>query len=871
MKKYFQLVILICSWIIVTQSHARDISFVSSPADTLDHREYVWQSGNSSRPIIPLDGVWEYRIREKDPWKNVVLPAHTDYLGEITFRKSFVPDSVFTAHYFRLVCYGINHYSMIFINNKFISSHSSGYNSFYLNIAENVIKVNQKNVIEIKVDTRLDARKTIPQKFQMDGVKATQGVFRSLYFLALPEFSIEKASVMSRLSHDYGECDIDLSLELKDRIDNAIAPDIPRTGKSGLECQLELLEQNNPVPVVVQTAKIPFENYQLTRTVEASLKLKQPRLWSPEAPHLYALKIQLLNDKQVLDESMHTFGVRDLQLAGGNIALNGQRIVLKGINWYEDYATAGALLDRHQLYAALSAMKHLNANAVRVVNHPPHPMFTALCDSLGLIVLQDIPVQWVPPQILDTDLFRKHSIDYLNEIIARDGDHVSVLGWGFGGGFYGVDPHYANYISKVLEETQSNHLFYLWNTPSNLPPVADTSLIHGLSVFGLKRKKIEQAIPVWLRQNRNEINLVLSYGAPKLATPFSGNDNVLYEEYQVLQLVEAWQTINSHPEIDGYFLSSLSDYYGNYPSGNYGPSGDFFVRPTGLTDLAQKTRIAYETIRSLYQEGKCRYNPGVEIKTDSPGIFPIVGILVLLILLFMINTRRYFRENFKRIFIHPHGFYVDMRDGRKIPPTHTLFMALFVATGSGMVLSSMLYFFNAHPHIDHLLTLIAPGIGTKTSLSELSWQPGWATFVFALLTLASFLVLSLIIKLTAIIIGKRFPLSQALTLPIWVSAHYLICVILGMILFRVFQIDGFIAPIFLIIAALHAWFIFRLIRAIRVIYTWSFIRSLLFLIFVFGIIFVSAYYYYQHHSALWDYVNYYYQLYGNTVLSTFVM
>jgi len=871
MKKYIQRVILLCSWIIVTLSHARDLAFVSSPIDTPDLREYVWQSGSSTRPIIPLDGDWECRTREKDPWKKVVLPAHTDYLGEITFRKSFVPDSAFTAHYFRLVCYGINHYSMIFINNKFISSHSSGYNSFYLNIAENLIKVNQKNVIEIKVDTRLDARKTIPQKFQMDGVKATQGIFRSLYFLALPEFSIEKSSVTPRFLHDYGECEIDLAIELKDRVDNPPVPDIGKATKSGLECQLALLEQNNPVPVTVQTIKIPSEAYQLTRTFQAILKLKQPRLWSPETPHLYALKVQLLNDKLVMDESIHTFGIRDLHLAGGNIMLNGQRIVLKGVNWHEEYATAGALLDHRQLYAALAAMKHLNANAVRVVNHPPHPMFTALCDSLGLLVLQDIPVQWTPPQILDTDLFRKHSIDYLNEIIARDGEHVSMLGWGFGGGFYGIDPHNKNYLAKVLAETSTDHLIYLWNTPSNLPPIADSSIIHGLSIFGLKRKKIEQAIPVWLRQNRNEINLVLSYGAPKLVTPSTSNDNVLYEEHQVLQLVEAWQTINSHPEIDGYFLSSLSDYYGNYPSAIYGPSEDFLMRPTGLTDINQKTRIAYETIRSLYQEGKCRYNPGVEIKTDSPGIFPITGITVLLILLFMINTRRYFRENFKRIFIHPHGFYVDMRDGRKIPPTHTIFMALFVATGSGMVLSSMLYFFNAHPHIDHLLTLIAPSIGAKTSLSELSWQPGWATFVFALLTLASFIAQSLIVKLTAIIIGKRFPLSQALALPIWVAAIFLVNIILGMILFRVFQIDGFIAPILMIIGILNGWFLFRLIRAIRVVYTWSFIRSLFYLIFIIGIIFVSAYYFYQRHSALWDYVNFYYQLYGRSVLSTFVM
>lgn len=865
MKKNFLVIISVIIFFVVNSSSATEISFTSAPIDSQAKQTYCWQSGNDYRPIFPLDGEWEYRVKEKDAWKKVVLPAHCDYSGELTFRKTFVPDSSFAHSFYRLVCYGINHYSMIFFNNKFIASHSSGYNSFYLNIADDVIKINEKNVLEIKVDTRLNARKTIPQKFQPDGFKSTNGIFRSLFLLALPELSIEKTSVQHRLNDDYSECELDVSIELKDRIDNYVRSTDAKQKTPLLQYRAELKSTDKPDPILIQTEIIPDEGYQLTRLVNKTIKLKRPRLWSPDSPSLYSLTIQIMRDKQIIDESAITFGIKDLDMREGKILLNGEHIVLRGVNWHEDYLQAGALLEPGQLYHDLKAIKQLSANAVRVMNHPAHPVFAHLCDSLGLLLLQDVPIKSVPPAILETDIFQKHSSDYLNEMIVRDSDHVSVFGWGIGGEFFETG---GNFTQKVIAGVNDfSHIFYTWNRSSDTEASLDSSVIRGIDIFGSNRKKIGQDIPTWLAQNKNKINLVLSFGAPKLSSLLNSENEVLFEEYQVLQLVDAWQTIISFPEIDGYFVHSLSDFLGNYPSAIFGLSEDFNIRPTGLTDHSGKTRLAYETIRSLFQEGKCRYNPGVEVKTELPGIFPLVGIVALLILLFMINSRRYFRENFKRIFVHSHGFYVDMRDGRKTPPSHTIFMALFIATGCGLIQASLLYYFRSQPQIDHLLTLLLPWPEFKIYISQLSWQPEWATLVFSLMNLASFLGLSIFLKFIAIIIGKRFPFSQALTLPFWAGGNLVLFIVAGMVLFRVFQSPGFILPSLFFLAANYIWFIFRLIKAMRVIYIWSFTRAFITLVLTFGILIGGALYFYQYHTSILDYIQYYYMLYGKNLLA----
>ena len=145
---------------------AAEINFVSQPGNPITEKTLCWQTPNQYRSAILLDGSWEYRISKKDSWKKVELPASCDYLGEIAFQRFFAVDSSLKNHRFRLVCYGINYYCELFINNKFIESHTGGYNSFFIDISDEALFFDQKNRIEIKVNTLLDAKNTIPSKFQ---------------------------------------------------------------------------------------------------------------------------------------------------------------------------------------------------------------------------------------------------------------------------------------------------------------------------------------------------------------------------------------------------------------------------------------------------------------------------------------------------------------------------------------------------------------------------------------------------------------------------------------------------------------------------------------------------------------------------------
>ena len=78
-------------------------------------------------------------------------------------------------------------------------------------------------------------------------------------------------------------------------------------------------------------------------------------------------------------------------MAGG-LYLNGQRVVLRGINRHQSYAYQGyAMPDSLQRLDAQFIKKDLGCNAVRTSHYPQSPAFLDACDELGLLVFTEMP------------------------------------------------------------------------------------------------------------------------------------------------------------------------------------------------------------------------------------------------------------------------------------------------------------------------------------------------------------------------------------------------------------------------------------------------------------------------------------------------
>lgn len=183
-----------------------------------------------------------------------------------------------------------------------------------------------------------------------------------------------------------------------------------------------------------------------TRTLYYALDLANPHLWSEEDPYLYTLAITVsAADGQVTEYVHQPVGVRRYEIVGGLLALNGKRLVFRGVNRHE-FGPQGRVMDEAAIRADLLALKAFGLNAVRTSHYPNSSSFYRLCDELGLYVIDEMNLEshglWdevnfrdLPPEEAtpgDRPQWKSTLLSRARSMLMRDRNHPSILMWSCG-------------------------------------------------------------------------------------------------------------------------------------------------------------------------------------------------------------------------------------------------------------------------------------------------------------------------------------------------------------------------------------------------------------------------------------------------------
>jgi len=120
-----------------------------------------------------------------------------------------------------------------------------------------------------------------------------------------------------------------------------------------------------------------------------SVPLDSVRPWTAETPHLYSLYVRLMKGRQVLEVVRLRIGFRHVEVRNGQLLLNGQPILIKGVNRHELDPDGGYVVSMERMRQDIRIMKQLNINAVRCCHYPDDPRWYELCDSAGLYVVAE--------------------------------------------------------------------------------------------------------------------------------------------------------------------------------------------------------------------------------------------------------------------------------------------------------------------------------------------------------------------------------------------------------------------------------------------------------------------------------------------------
>jgi beta-galactosidase len=160
--------------------------------------------------------------------------------------------------------------------------------------------------------------------------------------------------------------------------------------------------------------------------------------WSAESPKLYELDIILEDKKSRPIERLSSYiGFRTVEIKDGKLLINGQYVLIKGVNRHEHDPYTGHVISRESMERDIALMKQMNINTVRTCHYPDDPYWYELCDKYGLYVWDEANceshAQGYGEKSLAKDPQYKAMVWSRNRnMLERDKNHPSVIMWSMG-------------------------------------------------------------------------------------------------------------------------------------------------------------------------------------------------------------------------------------------------------------------------------------------------------------------------------------------------------------------------------------------------------------------------------------------------------
>lgn len=802
------------------QSTAEKFLFNGNP--TLTGIDAGMFHDTNTRFKIDLSGKWLAKVEGEKKWFEVLVPSAYNFTGKVTFRKNFViSDTLVRSKVLFLVAYGINYECQIFINGQFLTRHIGGYTSFVVRIPDRMLNAGE-NILEIQVNNELNSKTTIPLRHQVWAWRNYGGIYRDIYILATPKVWVDDARVLYSFASNYsvlnGEVDTYLSsVEISEYFVN-----------KNFEIQLQIFEKNGEVFVTATKPLTFFIDDSRSLRVKIPFSIYAPKLWSPEEPTLYILKLIVSNLGKVVDEFIIVTGFREIKISGGDIYLNGRRIVLKGISRHEDHPNFGNALTYEEMERDMVLIKNMGANAVRLGHYPPHPYVLNLCDRYGLLVLEEIPVWNVPADILTTERYISLAKDYIAEMINRDKNHPSVLAWGIGNEFDSANEKVRKYVREMVKFVKSiddRPVYYASRMIKN-DVCADLVDLACVNVYVDNIEKFSEMLELWKKKYGDKPVIVTEYGKAVQIGNRNGYSDPLSYESQAKYILERYRLIQEM-NYDGSFVWTFADWRGERPVMTL-PNPDLYLYTMGVVSYHRERRPAYEVLKALYTDGKVPTLAIGDYSENIPEIYTIFAIVLLLSLSYIYYSYRWFRENFNRAIFRPYNFFADIRDQYSISFGQTSVLALIISATLGVFIAGVLNRLKQNEYLDYILTHLIFVDWLKVKLISIAWSPISSVLYCSLFSFVLILILTFAVQIFSAFVRVRVFLNHSYSVVVWSFLPVIFLIPIDMVLYRVilnFEAGLMIVGFGLIVLLIS---FIRLIKGISIIYETGQLRVYLF-------------------------------------------
>jgi beta-galactosidase len=340
------------------------------------------------------------------------------------------------------------------------------------------------------------------------------------------------------------------------------------------------------------------------------VELHQVRLWSDGAPVRYTAKVTVKTDGKPVQQFRLPVAFRKLEVVGKELHFNGHPLKIRGVNRHEFFPDTGYVLDEKLMRRDIELMKQANINFVRNAHYPCDPRWHALCDEIGMLVMDEANVEShglsYHKRVLPGDLpgWTAAVVERMERMVVRNRQHPSVVMWslgneaGYGTAFLAMREatHRADPEQRVIQYADMNLAADV--DSQTYPPVSWLKQ----HVQGKAQRKGEQG------QTSHEAQ----HGPYPSGKPFVMNEYAHGMGNSIGNFQDYWELIWAEPMLAGGFIWDWVDQALYRDRGDPGKGfvygGDFGDVPTntnfcinGLLAADRRPHPHYSEVRKVYQ------------------------------------------------------------------------------------------------------------------------------------------------------------------------------------------------------------------------------------------------------------------------------
>lgn len=297
---------------------------------------------------------------------------------------------------------GVFRDAQVWVNGVYQGSHESGYTGFAFDITE-AANYGDENVITVRVDA------TQSELWSYEGA----GIYRNVWLVQTNPIHVPQHGtyLTSKVSDAGGPAVVTAQIEVMNNTSEEVSLEIVST----------IFDPSEKVVAIDKTA-LAVPSFEMT-TIAPKIKVADAALWSIETPNMYTHTAQIMQNGKILDTYTTRFGIRNIRWDANNgFFLNGKRVPIQGVCCHQDHAGVGVGVPDDLNVWRIKQLQGYGVNSYRPSHNPPTVSVLDACDSMGMIVMDEL-------RVLSSSTEGLSQLEY---VIRRDRNHPSVILWCLG-------------------------------------------------------------------------------------------------------------------------------------------------------------------------------------------------------------------------------------------------------------------------------------------------------------------------------------------------------------------------------------------------------------------------------------------------------